>query len=167
MTALTVAPETLRDDADAQLVEAGQDRLKPWEAAALFRLDVYGEVDASEKSSPSDAVWTLACIFAQLTRDPAQLDRLMRSSSLINGDGSKLLANGTSVALKDQARKWDRPYPGHGTLGARTIARALQATEREYRKRQARAALDVTAAETEPLDVSVAELATNPALLQG
>ena len=150
MTALTT-PERLAEQMNA-------DGLLAWEAAAVFRLEEYGDIT---EPSASEAVWRLCTILSYTTRDPVAIDARMRASALVDGHAEIILKDGRTIKRTAQEVKWER-------LGARTITRALAETEREYKRRQyaRELAAEATAVDDAPLDVTVAELARNPALLQ-
>src|SRR5438477_776284 len=81
MTALTVVSdaEIAGADTDEHLIERAHELLTPVELTAFRRLYEYGEVT---ERSPSEGDWKLLCLICQMTRDPAQAERLARSSVL-------------------------------------------------------------------------------------
>src|SRR5712692_4314825 len=115
-----------------ELDKAALDRayltLPEHESKALSRLVISGEVT---ENSPSDADSHLFRLLAVSgIRDAAQLERLGRDSEIANQ--CEMWVGGRPGSTEQRARKWAR----HDYI-PRTIANALAATEREYRKRQA------------------------------
>jgi len=99
----------------------------PPELSALHRLYDWGEVT---ERSPSDADWRLLCLLATGgIRDPEQLLRVALTSAI--ADRAELWHDGRPAATAtNRDQKWAR-------LGPATAVKAIAATEREYRKRQA------------------------------
>jgi len=150
-----IAAKIELEAADAAVLDARFERFSPEELSTFSRLYDYGEIT---ERSPSEADWKLLCLIGKLTRDPGVAERLARSAAIASTvdmwSGGKLVGTDSS-----RAKKWDR-------LVKSQVAKALRATARTYQLAESKAPQDHLA-DAEPLDVTVAALAEDPALLQG
>src|SRR6266702_6802929 len=131
MTTATHTPGALRglDTVDQPAFDKLYETLSSSELSALHRLYDWGE---DTERSPSDADWHLLCLLAiGGIRDAEQLLRVALTSTI--ADRAELWHDGRPAATAtNRAWKWAR-------LGPATAVKAIAATEREYRKRQAQA----------------------------